>query len=102
MPTTTCPPAPPVCHHCRKRVPSRPRGLCRACHSQKRIRRQYPPTSPWGNRGVDWYGRFKLASQPTDAAPGSEAKILVMMRRYERREALFHPKDAPLAESQGG
>lgn len=37
-----------------------------------------------------------IASFPTDAAPGSEAKILIMMARVARGEGCFHPLDAPL------
>lgn len=31
--------------------------------------------------------------EPTDAAPGSVAKIRVLTERASRREALFHPRD---------
>ena len=34
-----------------------------------------------------------LPKEPTDAPPGSEQKIRVMIERAERREALFHPLD---------
>jgi hypothetical protein len=34
-----------------------------------------------------------LPKEPTDAPPGSEQKILVMIERAERREQLFHPQD---------
>jgi len=31
--------------------------------------------------------------EPTDAAPGSEKKIRIMIERASRREPLFHPLD---------
>jgi hypothetical protein len=34
-----------------------------------------------------------LPKEPTDAPPGSEQKILVMIERAARREQLFHPLD---------
>jgi hypothetical protein len=33
--------------------------------------------------------------EPTNAAPGSPKKILVLMERALRREPLFHPNDGP-------
>jgi hypothetical protein len=33
--------------------------------------------------------------EPTNAAPGSPKKILVLMERAQRREPLFHPDDGP-------
>jgi hypothetical protein len=34
-----------------------------------------------------------LRGEPTDAAPGSEEKIRVLIVRASRRESLFHPND---------
>jgi hypothetical protein len=34
------------------------------------------------------------------AAPGSEAKVQVLIERASRREALFHPDDATIAQAQ--
>jgi hypothetical protein len=41
-----------------------------------------------------------LPQQPTTAAPGSEAKVQVMIERASRREALFHPSDATIAQAK--
>lgn len=41
-----------------------------------------------------------LPEQPTTAAPGSDAKVQVMIERASRREALFHPDDATIAQAQ--
>lgn len=37
--------------------------------------------------------------QPTQAAPGSEEKILVMQRRFKDDEELFHPDDPKIEHS---
>jgi hypothetical protein len=37
--------------------------------------------------------RGALPKEPTDALPGTERKIRVMMERAARREQLFHPLD---------
>jgi hypothetical protein len=41
-----------------------------------------------------------LPQQPTTAAPGSDAKVQVMIERASSREALFHPDDATIAQAQ--
>jgi hypothetical protein len=38
-----------------------------------------------------------LPKEPTDALPGTEQKIRVMVERAARREQLFHPLDGPPA-----
>jgi len=43
------------------------------------------PGAPWGTNPPP--------GEPTPAGPGSERKILVMIERAMRREALFHPLD---------
>jgi hypothetical protein len=56
--------------------------------SQKSIR---------GERLVD----LQLSATPTDAEPGSPAKIIVLMRRYAMGQPLCHPLDAT-DETQSG
>lgn len=43
-----------------------------------------------------------LPNEPTDALPGSEEKIRVMIERASRREPLFHPQDGPEAPAGSG
>ncbi len=38
-------------------------------------------------------GPLSAPGQPTNAPPGSERKIRVMIERASRREPLFHPLD---------
>lgn len=48
-----------------------------------------------GNRGpglIEWQRR--TLPQPTDAKPGTEAKVQVLVRRARREELLWHPTDA--------
>ena len=41
-----------------------------------------------------------LPHEPTDAPPGSEQKIRIMIERAARREQLFHPLDGPGARGR--
>jgi hypothetical protein len=38
-------------------------------------------------------GPFPLPGQPTDALPGTERKIRILIERAQRKEPLFHPLD---------
>lgn len=88
-----------MCRHCGSKVASRPRGLCWTCYYTAAIRSQYTPgsanpdTAKFAVMGVGNGFRAKKPHNPTKAAPGSEEKLLVMIRRAERGESLFHPKD---------
>jgi hypothetical protein len=86
-----------LCRHC-NRVPSnRPRGLCWSCYYKPGVRELYPSTSKFARRGVaDHVGRVPLPDEPTDAPPGSEAKVLILMERARKRQGLWHPDDAPM------
>lgn len=84
-----------TCRHCeRYTIRLRPRGLCHACFKSRRIRRRFGPinTKFLPVDGGDFFGGFKLPT-PTEAMPGTEAKIQVLAARVGRREALFHPLD---------
>jgi hypothetical protein len=89
------PPAPTVpCRHCGQGRVNRPRGLCWTCYHTPGVRELFPSTSKFHRRGVrDFYGRPPLPHEPTDAQPGSEAKILVLIERAQRGQSLWHPKD---------
>jgi len=85
----------PPCRHCGGRYSCRPRGLCWGCYYTPGVKEAYPPTSRYASRGVG--GDRTLApppAEPTDAAPGSEAKIGVLTARAARGESLWHPSDA--------
>jgi|SRR5438128_6752805 len=85
-----------VCRHCGWKAAGRPRGLCWTCYQALDIRRRYSPVSKFGRRGVlDFYGVGKLPALPTTALPGSPEKVAVLEQRASRREALWHPNDAP-------
>jgi len=89
------------CRHCREAVVSRPRGLCWSCYYRPGVRDLYPSTSKYGRRGVgNFSGRGAPPSAPTDAKPGSEEKILVLMERARLKQSLWHPQDATLAGSR--
>jgi hypothetical protein len=46
-------------------------------------------------------GPLSVPGIPSDALPGSELKIRVMMERAARRESLFHPLDGICASIDG-
>lgn len=74
-----------VCRHCGNRQTIRRRRLCWNCSNDPEARALYRVRR-----------RVKPATHPTDALPGSQEKILVLMGRARRRQELWHPDDAPL------
>ncbi len=86
-----------LCRHCQKTKSNRPRGLCWTCYYTPGIRERYPSTSKFARRGLGNFNlQAPLADAPTDAAPGSEAKILILMERAGLKQSLFHPEDSML------
>src|SRR5438034_2603383 len=84
-----------LCRHCHRASVNRPRGLCWSCYYTPGVREKYPSTSKFAHRGVgNFNGNVPLPDAATDTAPGSEAKILVLIERARRKQALFHPLDA--------
>jgi hypothetical protein len=85
-----------LCRHCGQKQAGRPRGLCWTCYQTPEIRGLYSSLSKFGRRGVlDFYGSGELPAAPTRAMPGSLQKVAVLQQRASRREALWHPDDAP-------
>ena len=83
-----------LCRHCQKSKSNRPRGLCWSCYYTAGVREKYPSTSKFAHRGVgNFNGNAPLPDAATDTAPGSEAKILVLIERARQKQALFHPLD---------
>jgi hypothetical protein len=86
-----------LCRHCGLKRAARPRGLCWTCYQTLEIRRQYASMSKFGRRGVlDFCGSGELPAEPTTALPGSLEKVAILQQRASRREALWHPDDAPV------
>jgi hypothetical protein len=83
-----------VCAHCGTGQVSRPRGLCWTCYYKPGVRENHPPTGKCGERGLAG-GNFVpgQAAFPTDASPGSEAKVKILMIRARLRQDLWHPLD---------
>ena len=79
------------CIHCRKRLVSRARELCAVCYRSRKIRRSYPPTPRQDPSGYDYTTR--VPCEPTDAWPGTNEKLAVLMRRAANGEHLFHADD---------
>jgi hypothetical protein len=87
-----------ICVHCGIGKVSRPRRLCWNCYQQSEVRELYPSTSKYGWRGpnLNLFGA-QPAMRPTNAPPGSPEKILVLARRAELGQELWHPHDATFA-----
>jgi hypothetical protein len=82
------------CRHCRKRALLRRRGLCVRCYYDPLVRLLYPPTHRHAGYRRELGTRLRCPpATPTDARPGSEEKIMVLMGRAERGEYLWHPGD---------
>lgn len=84
------------CRHCGKVRTFRRRMLCGTCYDRPAVRE-----AAGGGFGHGYEGRRRrpgrrLPAEPTDALPGTEAKIRVLERRAARGEQLFHPLDARL------
>lgn len=82
-----------MCLHCLQRVASRPRGLCAACYYADGVRERYPTRLINQNPHIGRPCGENTTPEPTDAAPGSEAKILVLQQRLKQGQDLWHPLD---------
>jgi hypothetical protein len=86
------------CLHCQRRPGIRCRGLCKLCYRLlTQAQRKCYPLGFRGEQGIV-SGHGRLPAEPTDAVPGTEKKIRVLMARAERGEALFHPRDATMLD----
>lgn len=85
-----------MCRHCGTKPATRPRGLCWTDYYKiQGVREKYPADwHPCGRRGVkDFEGPAPEPTSATDAAPGSEAKIVVLAERAAAGQALHHADD---------
>ncbi|MBL8797972.1 MAG: hypothetical protein JNM56_29005 [Planctomycetia bacterium] len=92
----------PPCRHCGLRSACRPRGLCPRCYETPGVRALYAtPPCKFNRRGsgTEPQGQRPLPA-PTDALPGTAAKIAVLTERARQGQRLFHPADATLAGRQ--
>jgi hypothetical protein len=85
---------PPACRHCGQRSASRPRGLCRVCFNRPAVRELYPSTSKHGRRGPGNFNGTGTVPIPTDALPGTPAKVCILMERAANGQQLWHADDA--------
>jgi hypothetical protein len=77
------------CRHCHDGKVCRPGGLCRSCYYTHGVRQLYRRRSKLEQDRLP-------PPRATKAPPGSERKVLVLMKRARRRQGLWHPEDAPL------
>lgn len=92
----------PRCAHCLHRVATRPRGLCWGCHTNRTVRALYRIHSPTGHGAALSVGEKPLPDAPTDAAPGTAAKVAVLRARAKAGVQLHHPGDARDLEGHTG
>lgn len=82
------------CRHCNKRHSNRPRQLCWACYYAPGVRELYPSTSKFARRGVGNHNRCRAPGPPTDFAPRTREKVLLMAERVAQGMPAFSPGDA--------
>jgi len=86
-----------ACRHCKRDRVNRPKGLCWTCYYTPGLRERYPSVSKFGQRGIGNGNAWApLPSEATSALPGTPEKVAVLEDRARRRQALWHPQDAPL------
>jgi hypothetical protein len=90
-----------MCRHCGIRKAARPRGLCWIDYYTPGVRDLYPSTSKFCRRGVGNRNHRRPAATPTQAPPGSEEKILILIARAGAGEQLFHADDLVAKPLQG-
>jgi hypothetical protein len=86
------------CAHCKRPRVIRARRLCYPCYNREPIRTRYPCQTQDGRGLPDFCGRYKMATAPTHAEPGSPEKIAVLEHRAQSGEQLFHPADLILCK----
>lgn len=87
-----------ICKSCKDplKIVNRPRGLCWRCYYDESIRFNFPPVARSGVASEFAYldgDQVVPAAFPTNAAPGTEEKIRVMIERLSNLQELFHPDD---------
>ncbi len=89
--------SPVLCRHCQTRQARYARGMCWTCYQDRDIRGLYPLAPMKRDAGRRGLGRENktgaLPAEPTNAQPGTEAKIVVLMARVAQGVALWHPDD---------
>lgn len=85
-----------LCRHCRRKPYNRPRHLCWSCYEDKDTRKMYESASKFARRSdvLEKNGPAPPPQKPTDAPPGSDAKVEVLEARAKAGECLFHEADA--------
>lgn len=82
----------PLCVECGFRQESR-YGLCQTCMNDEAIRAKHASAFPGKAPKKPLPNATRDAAEPTDARPGTLAKLEVLMGRAERGERLWHPLD---------
>lgn len=88
------------CRHCGWRKANATRGLCRACSDTPGLRDMYPGENDKYGRELppDIDGPVPPPASPTDARPGTPAKVAELERRATAGVELWHPQDPGTAD----
>ena len=84
----------PPCRACNRRPGRRNKTLCSRCYADRAIREAYPSISKYGRRSDIGAPGVRPLPEPTDALPGTEAKVRVLIQRAALGLELWHPRDA--------
>lgn len=83
-----------TCKGCFRFLSIRKRGLCGRCvrevYGEKPVQTRHRP------KGRPDFNGIPPLAEPTEALPGTEAKIRAMAERVARDLAVFHPDDGRL------
>jgi hypothetical protein len=91
-----------VCVSCGQTRYPKFQRLCWKCAAKPEIRARHWTDERGGRRGIpDRYGASPPCLLPTDAPPGSEEKILVLMERAANGQSLFHEGDRLIPDPSG-
>lgn len=85
------------CLHCKGRPGDWRRGLCWKCFRTPEVRVRYPRNEKFASRVERHLGR-RPPPRPTDAAPGTAAKVEVMAWRQSMGFFIFDARDARIAD----
>lgn len=91
-----------ICRHCKRVNLYERKGLCATCYRDASIAPKYAPRPSLSYRGVGLRNHARDLPEPTEALPGTEGKILVMIARAAADEALWHPADATYSKGRYG
>lgn len=95
------------CCHCKRRKAYTVRGLCWTCLQDPEVRVLFPSTSKFARKGgaMDDEENEYIPSpcpEPTNAIPGTDAKVAILEARLAARVELWHEDDVRFEHNSRG